>query len=165
MSSYKKKKALGRLDASTSFRVSVDRKSNLWNLKNINIVDNHKSKTSGSSREHTASNLIQSRSVQNLQDSHSKEHIGLGDKRLSRQLSSSTSYLNEQDDYDDDMNKVEYLKKFRKQMSLEKVERAPSITGLNGSIDEDLNKAQTTTVTTADKGKDVSSDSDTNSGI
>lgn len=155
---------MSRLDASTSFRVSVDRKSNLWNLKNINIVDNHKSKASCSFREHAGSHLIQSRSVQNLQDSHKKEYIGLNDKRLSRQLSSSTSYLNEQDDYDDDMNKVEYLKKFKKQMSLETIVKAPSTTGLNGSAEEDLDKTQPTS-TAADKSKDISSDSDINSGI
>ncbi len=137
------------MDASTSFRVSVDRKSNLWNLKNINVVDNNsnKSKHTSNFTENSESKL--SRSVSNLEEA--KEPFGLKDKRLSRQLSSSTSYLNEQDDYDDDMNKMEYVKKFKRQLSLEKIEKEPSVTGLNGSLDEDLNKNQ-------------SSDSDTHSG-
>ena len=60
-------------------------------------------------------------------NSENKTEINNIGSRLNKRRSSSTSYLNEKDDYDDDSSQDyyngEYLKKFRRQLSLNETEQ------------------------------------------
>ena len=140
--------------------MSIDRSKSIWNLKNINIVE-------GSRKVSNLASNFHSDSVNDLK-SDLKESSGAAiGIRMNKRRSSSTSYLNEEDDYDNDLNKLEYLKKFKRQLSLELLESKGSkdltVTGLNGSISEDLNMDSNTKE--AIDALNISSDSESNSGI
>ena len=125
---------------SASLRVSVDNLSNLWRLKNIHRSDRSDMHNDINLRRHNShtnlshsfnstqktmmiynntdisnSNESLNKISTNLNSSYDKSSIK--NSRLFKRRSSSTSYLNEEDDYDDE-NDLEELKKFRRQLSL-----------------------------------------------
>ena len=127
--SNKKKKALRKCLESASFRVNIDSRTDSWSLKNINIGETTKISSGLNTSARSNSNL-------SLNTTH-----GLTvdwEPRLYKRRSSSTSYLNEEDDYDNDINKLEYLKKFKRQLSIDKpVKRSRSHNGLPDLVDHE----------------------------
>lgn len=101
--------------------MNINSRTDSWNLKNINIGDATKISSGLSASARSNSNLSLT----------TNERKGSGltvdwESQQYKRRSSSTSYLNEEDDYDNDINKIDYLKKFKRQLSVDKSEPRPS---------------------------------------
>lgn len=125
------KKQTKQLDLSASFRVKIDYQSNSWIVKPVINGEykalaaeqhrRHHQQHGGSKRHSLSQNtgLLSPRS--NLDKKKSISDTSLLEDAIiqKRKRSTSTSYLNEEDDYDNNFCSKEDLRTFRRQLSLE----------------------------------------------
>jgi len=161
------------IETSTSIRVKIDKTSN-WHLKNIirSEFSDDLNFISKLRRQNSASDLT-GLSVKN--SSENKTENNNSSSRLNKRRSSSTSYLNEKDDYDDDdpnqdYYNGEYLKKFRRQLSLDETEKTKTNNLDNLVTDETNQKIQSNDINesndySSDDSKSDESDKESNADL
>ena len=121
------------MEGSASFRINIDNSTNAWNLQNINLnefIDTEKSINRVFNYNLNCS--INSAFLRSPQDP--DKFFMSNSLRLNKRRSSSASYLNEEDDYDNDLTKSDYMKKIRRQLSLEELENTKSQSSFNKNL-------------------------------
>ena len=119
----------------------MDKKTNSWHLRNINRNEYSDDINDKKLRRQNSNIDLNYLGLPiGTENSNINNQIG---SRLNKRRSSSTSYLNEKDDYDNDENEYysgEYLKKFRRQLSLEETDADKNESNQNeNSSDDSLN--------------------------
>jgi len=154
----KAKNQKSKIDLSTSFRVNVDASTNNWQLKNLEnrheLIEKEKKRLK--KFNYNQSNIKKHASLNSLKLNDPVETLGIAQNNqknketeieiLNRQRSSSTSYLNELDDYGDhrklsdnmrEETLLENESKLKKQNSIEtEMEDNISLTSKNNFNDE-----------------------------
>jgi hypothetical protein len=150
----------------------VDKTTNLWHPRNLKKNEFSDDKKNKKLRRHNSNSDIHYLQVpvNTLKTNHDENNNNNTTSttttatRINKRRSSSTSYLNEKDDYDDDYDDYtngEYLKKFRRQFSLEERDDK-SGTNLNYNKNTELNDGNSS-VTSLDESD--SSDNDSNADL
>ena len=121
------------MEGSASFRINIDNSTNAWNLQNINL--NEFIDTEKSINRVFNYNLNCSINSAFLRVPQEPDKFFMSNSlRLNKRRSSSASYLNEEDDYDNDLTKIDYMKKIRRQLSLEELENTKSQSSFNKNL-------------------------------
>jgi hypothetical protein len=154
----KAKNKKSKIDLSSSFRVNVDASTNNWQFKNLEnrheLLEKEKKRlkklnfNQSSIKKHASLNSLKlTDSLETLSMANNQKNKETEIEILNRQRSSSTSYLNELDDYGDhrklsdntreENNLFENESKFKKQNSIEtEMEDNISLTSKNNFNDE-----------------------------